>query len=173
MLGIAVMTGWHFVTSSVTNEHSRTLMLASNAFHRRRKQTKFLEHFVLASMSCSVTALASVLPENWSTTPLHVLGRRLLQDFKQYDMPAKLVKHWEERFGPLEAAVVAWPCWSPLATAISHGVWQAEVTPHFKRAEPMNMFPCQCRHQRACYASLAACHALTMQNLCLTRSLPT
>ena len=140
MLGIAVMTGWHFVTSSVTNEHSRTLMLASNAFHRRRKQTKFLEHFVLASMSCSVTALASVLLENRSTTPLHVLGRRLLQDLKQYDKPAKLVKHWEETFGPLEAVVVAWPCWSPLATAISHGVCQTEVTPHFKRAEPMNMF---------------------------------
>ena len=40
----------------------------------------------------------------------------------------------------MEAVVVAWPCWSPLATAISHGVCQAEVTPHFKRAEPMNMF---------------------------------
>ena len=43
------------------------------------------------------------------------------------------LRDWEAAFGALEAGVIAWPVWAPLAEAFVRGAWHPDVSARFQR----------------------------------------
>jgi hypothetical protein len=77
----------------------------------------------------------SVLPDTWSFMYCHALGRILLQEVSRSTRGSCMDKltEWEAQFGSLQASVVAWSVWTPLAHALVRGTWYGDVSPRFER----------------------------------------
>ena len=133
MVGAALLHVWSFVHDVARHEHTWITMQASKAAHRRRGDIKFLEHKVLASVPFTAHEDGRPLPQNWNVMPPHVLGRHLLDDLSRGSKGVRTesLRQWQSVHGPLQAGVVAWPVWWPLAKAMVQGAWYGDFTPLF------------------------------------------
>jgi len=79
--------------------------------------------------------LATLVPANWNLLYDYALGRELLDqmDRSLHGGIMQIVRLWADTHGLVEAGVVAWHAWGPLATAMVQGSWHGDVSPCFQR----------------------------------------
>ena len=134
-LGMVVLQSWRFVHDIASHEQTWCMMEAVKAAHRRCNGMHVLEHVALATHEFSELSNDIVLPDTWSFMYCHALGRILLQEVSRSTRGSCMHKltEWEAQFGSLQASVVAWPVWTPLAHALVRGTWYGDVSPRFER----------------------------------------
>ena len=157
-------TSWRCVHGIASHEQTWCMMEAVKAAHSRRNAINFLEHMVLATHEFSELSNDIVLPDTWLFMSCHALGRILLQEVSRSTRGSCMHKltEREAQFGSLQASVVAWPVWTPLAHALVRGTWYGDVSPRFERDNAGGHLKRLSCHFNGCCVCLQVCHAMTL-----------
>ena len=144
--GLAIVRQWRYVLDTASTDDMLALMKASDAVHLRRQGRWFLEHEVLASATVlDNDSPATICAEAW---PPRFAGAKLMEAMRAsgkrlrctrgpaYSRPLsvpELLAHWASTLQASLACPVSWQVATPLAMAMSQGVWDGDVSVHFRR----------------------------------------
>ena len=144
--GLAIVRQWRYVLDTASTDDMLALMKASDAVHLRRQGRWFLEHEVLAAATVlDNDSPATICPEAW---PPRFAGEKLMDAMRASGKrlrctrgPAcprplnvpELLAHWASTLQASLACTVSWQVATPLAMAMSQGVWDGDVSVHFRR----------------------------------------
>ena len=144
--GLAVVRQWRYVLDTASTQDMLALMKASNAMHCRRQGQLFLEHEVLAAaMVLDTGSPATSCPVAW---PPRFAGERLVEGmrasaarlrctrgpaFPRHLDVQELLAHWASTLQVSLGSPLSWQVATPLAMAMARGVWDGDVSVHFRR----------------------------------------
>ena len=152
LVGLAILRGWRCVRGEVSHADAYALIQASEAFHRKRGDPRYLEHDVVAATTVQASDGNSIdVARDLAAKPACIAGRILLQRIavagaqavvtkgnscgKAYCIPDLLAK-WKSEYGVEASASLAWPVVAGLAAAICRGTWYCDVSVRHRRQLP-------------------------------------
>ena len=169
VVGLAIVQGWHCVRGVASHADTYALMMASQAFHRKRSSPRYLEHKVIAAAMASQGGTFMVTPCRSDALPARVAGVKVIEHLTAtlgnalvtkgirhgQDVPiGQLLCEWEVHYGVSASACVAWPVTFRLALAMASGAWYGDVSVRHRRQLPGEGDDGACGTKRGSYEAL-------------------